>query len=154
MRVTECSSMLRAEDVYTALLRHDAALVRPGARGTSTYTVEGREFVADWEVRRNAVWRQGRVFLRCARCSLACTRLYIPLRDSRLACRRCWGLTYGSRTLNNYKASLSGRGAIARMFGTSQRDWALDGTDQQRAERRSKSRERWNARRAFLASES
>lgn len=142
--------MMRAEDVYTALLNHDASLVGPGAKGTSTYTVEGREFAASWEVRKNAVWRQGRVFLRCALCSLACTRLYIPLPDSRLACRRCWGLTYGSRTLNNYKASLWGRGAIARMFGTSQRDWAFEATDRRRAERRLSSRERWNIRRTYL----
>lgn len=150
VRVSECWSTLRAEVVYTALLQHDASTVRPGAKGTSTYTLEGREFIAAWEVRQNAVWRQGRVFLRCPRCELACTRLYIPLKDSWLACRRCWGLTYASRTLQNYKDSLWGRGLIARMFGTSQRDWAFDATDQRRAERRQHSENRWKVRRQHL----
>ena len=61
--------MLCAEDVYTALLQHDASLVSPGAKGTSRYTVQGREFNASWEVRQNAVWRRGRVFLRANHCS-------------------------------------------------------------------------------------
>ncbi len=147
VRVTECWTVLRAEDVYTALLQHDALLVGPGAKGTSRYTVQGREFIASWEVRQNAVWRRGRVFLRCDRCSLACTRLYMPLADSRLGCRRCWGLTYGSRTQQNYKNTLWGRGPIARMFGTSQRDWAYQTTDDRRRERRERSFQRWAERR-------
>jgi hypothetical protein len=81
-----------------------------------------RSLTANWEIRQNAVWQRGRVFLRCSRCRLLCTRLYMPLEESWLACRRCWGLTYASRTLQNYKDSLWGRGAIARMFGTSQRE--------------------------------
>ena len=148
-RVTECWSLVRAEDVYTALLQHDASRVRPGAKGTSTYTVEGREFNASWELRQNAVWRGGRAFLRCPRCGRRCTRLYLPLRDSSLACRRCWGLTYGSRTLQNYKDSLWGRGPIARMFGTSQRDWAVLATFEKRKERLERSRERWAQRRTL-----
>ena len=39
--------MVRAEDVYTALLRNDAAKVGPSARGTVTYKLEGREVSAD-----------------------------------------------------------------------------------------------------------
>ena len=74
--------MLKAEEVYAALLQHDASRVRPGARGMSTYTVEGREITASWEVRQNAVWRRGRVFLRCPKCDQRCTRLYLPLCDS------------------------------------------------------------------------
>ena len=136
--------------MYTALLQHDASLVRPAAKGTSTYTVQGRDFTACWEVRQNAVWRRGRVFLKCPRCERRCTRLYLPLATSWLACRRCWGLTYASRTLYNYKDSLWGRGSIARMFGTSQREWAYQWTDDRRQERRARSRERWNARKAYL----
>ena len=149
VRVTECWSILRAEDVYTGLLQDDAARVAPGARGTATYTVEGRQFIASWEVCQNAVWTRGRVFLRCPRCCLRCTRLYIPLEDSWLACRRCWGLTYNSRTLQNYKNSLWGRGAIARMFGTTQREWAFWATHEKRQEQRRKSRNRWSQRRAY-----
>jgi len=60
--------MIRAEDVYTALLRDDADNVRPGARRRVTCTFTGRDVTADWEIRPNAVWRQGRVFLKCPRC--------------------------------------------------------------------------------------
>jgi hypothetical protein len=67
-----------------------------------------------------------------------------------LACRRCWGLTYVSRTLYNYKDSLWGRGQIARMFGTSQRDWAYQWTADRMAKRRSASRDRWGDRRKLL----
>ena len=150
-RVTECWAVLRAEEVYTALLRDDASRVRPGATGTSTYTVEGREFNASWEVRQNAVWKRGRVFLQCPRCDTRCTRLYLPLCDSWLACRRCWGLTYASQTLQNYKDSPWGRGEFARMFGTSQRDWAFLTTYEKRTERLEASRERWGKRRRYLA---
>ena len=59
VRVTECWSILRAEDVYTGLLQDDAARVAPGARGIATFTAEGREFIASWEVRQNTVWPVG-----------------------------------------------------------------------------------------------
>ena len=34
---------MSAEDVYTALLADNASAVRPGAAGTATFTVQGRE---------------------------------------------------------------------------------------------------------------
>ena len=40
-RVTECSHVLRAEDLYTALLKNDAPRVCAGASGTATFEVEG-----------------------------------------------------------------------------------------------------------------
>jgi len=76
----------------------------------------------------------------------------MPLEESWLACRRCWGLTYASRTLQNYKDSLWGRGAIARMFGTSQREWALLATYEKRKQHRGTSRERWATRNKYLGS--
>jgi hypothetical protein len=152
VRTTECHSVLRAEDVYTALVKEDPPRVRPGARGSATYTAKGIGFSADWEVAQNAVWRLGRVFLRCSRCSARCTRLYLPIPGSWLACRLCWGLTYGSRTLRNYKESLWGRGPIAAMFGTTQREMALDRALSVRRERRTMSRGRWAERRQYLAS--
>ena len=54
-RVTECWSMVRAEDVYTALLRDDVTKMRPGARGSVTFTLEKRVVTSDWEIRQNAV---------------------------------------------------------------------------------------------------
>ena len=151
-RTTECCGVLRAEDVYTALLKDDARRVRPGAHGSAIYAINKREFTFRWEVRQNAVWRRGRVFLRCPRCSLRCTRLYIPLEDSWAACRHCWGLTYASRTLQNYKDSVWGRGRFATMFGISQRDWAYEMTDEKRRRQGERSKERWTARRLRLLS--
>jgi hypothetical protein len=75
-----------------------------------------------------------------------CTRLYLPLEDSSFGCRRCWGLTYASRTVMNYRDTIWGRGIFARMFGTTQREWSYSITDERRAERRAASLERWRQR--------
>lgn len=149
-RVEECWATVAAEVVYTYLLKDDASKLRPGAQGTATFELEGREFRSSWEVRQNAVWRRGRVFLRCPRCSHRSTRLYVPTADAWLACRTCWGLTYQSRTLLNYKDSLWGRGSLAQMFGTSQREWAFSMTNERRQRRRDRSLERWAERRRLL----
>lgn len=149
-RVNECWALVRAEDVYTNLLKSNGTDLRAGRAGTAVYAAERRTFSVSWEIRSNAVWRRGRVFLRCARCTRRCTRLYIPLSDSWVACRRCWGLSYPSRALQNYKDSLWGRGAIARMFGTTQRAWAYSTTDENRKDRLRRSRERWADRSKHL----
>ena len=110
--------------------------------------------------------------LRCPHSSLRCRRLYLPLNDSWLECRRGWGHTYSSRTLQNYKDSPSGRGMFARLlgqrspidnpfdpkcrgvfahlFGTTQRDWAFQRTYDDRIERQQQARERWSQRRRYL----
>lgn len=150
-RVTECYAVLRAEEVYTALLKDGSGPVRPEAGGELGWTLGGRQLSAKWTIRENAVWRCGRAFLICPRCALRATRLYVPTQDSWLACRRCWGLTYESRTLQNYKDSIWGRGAFAYMFGTTQRDWAQETTEERRQQRRQRSQERWNERREILA---
>lgn len=106
VRVTQCWGALTAETVYTRLLR-DSTGIRPGARGSLTWTLPGRSVSLDWELRANAVWRFGRAFLRCPRCQLLATRIYVPTADAWAACRRCWGLTYESRQLRNYRGSLS-----------------------------------------------
>lgn len=142
--------MIRAEDVYTALLKDDAPRVAPGAGGTFTCSIAGRELSAAWEVRPNSLWTRGRVFLRCPRCGLRRTRLYLPLETSWLACRTCWGLTYASRTLYNYKDSLWGSPRFAALFKTTQRDYAFHQTDQIRLERSERSRERCKLRRRYL----
>lgn len=111
--------------------------------------VEGQGLIADCEVRPNPVWRYGRVFLICPKCGLRCARLYAPTEEARLACRLCWGLTYASRSLLNYKDTLWGRGPLARMFNTSQRDMAYLTTSENRAERQKRSVERWAERRSL-----
>lgn len=152
VRVSECVTTLRAEDLYTALLADgDRLRVRPGARGTATYQIGERSLVANWNVRANAVWRCGRVFFECPRCAQPCTRLYLPLLHSWLACRTCWGLTYVSRALLNYKDSIWGRGPLAGLFGTSQRDWSVSTTSEARKKRREDSQTRWEQRRPTIA---
>jgi hypothetical protein len=154
IRVTECWAVVRAEDSYTGLLRDDATKVAPGVRGTVTWILgkgrKKRSASAALEIRPNKVWTRGRVFFECPRCRRRCTRLYLPLPDSYLACRRCWGLTYSSRTLQNYKNSLWGRRQFARLFGTTQREWAISTNDERRQQRLERSRERWARRRKYL----
>jgi hypothetical protein len=151
VRVAECWATIRAEEWYSALLKEDPAVVRPGAKGVSTCALaNGYQVTASWEVRANAVWRRGRLFLRCPSCGRRCTRLYVPKENAGLACRTCWGLTYDSRTRQNYKDSLYGHGQLATLLGTTQRDLAFETTAERRAERRAQSRERWARRRRYL----
>lgn len=145
--------LLRSESgSYTALLRDDVERVKPGARGEANVTVQKRKLTASWEIRPNKVWRNGRVFLICPRCERRCTRLYLPVVTSWLACRTCWGLTYASRTLQNYKDSPYGRGRFARLFPTTQRDWALMTTSEKRTKAMAASQTRWEARKALRES--
>ena len=147
-RVSECYATIRSETLYSALLLDkERSKAGPNARGSATFHIGDREVTVAWELRANAVWTHGRLFLKCPRCTGCCTRLYLPLSHSAIACRSCWGLTYNSRTLSNYKDSLWGRGSLARMFATSQRDWAYLTTDEARKARREASRERWRRRR-------
>jgi hypothetical protein len=151
VRTSECVLVIRAEDVYTALLRDAEAPLRPGAAGVvSCLAATGHGYEADWVIRQNAVWRHGRVFVVCPQCHRQRTRLYVPRHDSPLACRSCWGLTYASRTLQNYKNSLFGRGRLAQLLGTTQREWALMTTLEARKERARRAVERNHERRAIL----
>lgn len=152
VRTSECRLRVRGEDVYTTLIRKAARGERlgPGCCGTVTYKHAGRRIEARWEVRPNSIWRFGRVFFRCGRCSRLCSRLYLPLDNLELGCRRCWGLSYPSRTLHNYKDSLWGRGQLARILGTTQREWANMNTNDRRVERRDAAAARWRKRRRYL----
>ena len=156
--------MMRADPWRRWITREHAAVWNPGGRfGPRRVRVNecwhvlkaenlgGRKAETHWEIVQNAVWRRGRVFLRCPRCSGRCTRLYLPLETSWLACRKCWGLTYPSRALQNYKNTRWGGRQFAWMFGTTQRDWALMTTNDRRKERRRRSRDRWNERRHVRA---
>lgn len=149
VQVSLCLAVLRAEDAYTGLLRDDAARARPGARGSVEWTVRSRSgrsasLSADWELRANAVWRHGRLFFRCPRCTRPATRLYVPCEDTGAACRRCWGLTYESRQERNYKA---GRSFLGMALGSV----AHSLTDTARTLRAEASAERYAERREILA---
>ena len=97
VRVTECAQTIKSEEMYTLLLR-GGVRVRPGL--SVALSVELRAGVTQHflaTVVANRVWRRGRVFLVCPGCARRCARLYRPRREWRVACRRCWGLTYESR---------------------------------------------------------
>ncbi len=121
-RVTQCWAVMTAEAIYTALMRDDLAKMRPGARGSALWSPGGRSDEIQWELRANAVWRFGRLFLICPRCHRRATRIYVPIETSWPACRRCWGLTYESRQRENYKDSgrFSGLGLTLRSLAESQ----------------------------------
>lgn len=114
--MTQCLAVLRAEVLYTELLRADPGAVRAGRRGWLDWSMQGAErgatFRVEFEVRANAVWRFGRVFLRCPRCGRLACRVYLPNVNTGLACRRCWGLTYESRQQRNYRAGSRSRGVL------------------------------------------
>ena len=139
--------MVRAVDFYEALVRVRPEDLRVGRSARLDFELAGREFTIQVEVTRNHVWRFGRLMLRCFNCGHRCTRLYLPTEACDLRCRRCWGLTYASRTLRNYKDGLWGRGLLARLGGVTQRDWAYMETDAGRRLSREASRGRSAARR-------
>ena len=140
VRVTECVTVLKAEDSYTELIRLDPSKCRPGARGRAHFTMEGRTHAVEWIIRPNAIWRFGRVFLRCPQCDRQVTRVYLPTRASALACRICWGLSYSSRQ-NSYK--YSGWAAVLGPIGP----WETMHARERRAEAEA---ERAQERRALL----
>jgi len=112
--VSQCWAVLRAEDVYTGLLRDNAARAKAGEHGWLGWRLPNRKPLRiEWEFRPNAVWRFGRLFLTCPRCGQRATRIYVPRKDTDGACRRCWGLTYESRQRRTYRAgSLSRYGGL------------------------------------------
>src|SRR5262245_39477747 len=101
VRVSECHA-LTAEAVYTEALRAVEALPRPGERRQVMFSLLNQALVVDWELRPNAVWRFGRVFLFCSICKRRVTRLYVPRCLLQARCRVCWGLSYPSQQ-NSYR---------------------------------------------------
>jgi hypothetical protein len=116
--------VLTAEDLYTAMLTENAAasVLAPLERrfGRSM----DRQRSAQWEVRSNArpEPREGVLGVPAGR-----EAMHTPVRSS--------GLSYTSRGLLNYKASQWGRGMVAALFGTSQRDWPMETTLRSRESR-------------------
>jgi hypothetical protein len=145
-RVTQCAAVLRAEDVYTQLLRGSTDRLRPGCSSDLSWTAVGRRFDIVFELRANAVWRFCRVFLRCPRCCRLATRIYVPTADSWPGCRRCWGLTYESRQRRNYKDT--GRFSA---LGLTLRDEAETETWDERQRRADAAAARYAERRTILS---
>jgi hypothetical protein len=140
-RVTECVAIVLAEEVYTELIRGGSNLQGHAHASGSISLRGGRVHSFDFWLRPNAVWRNGRVFLRCPQCRGRSTRLYVPREDSWLACRRCWGLTYESRQQRNYKHRGPAWFPLLTMS-----DRAKMMTEEERERRRERSLERWSER--------
>jgi hypothetical protein len=135
LRVTQCWAILSAESLYTGLLRDDWSKARPGACGYFEWTLPGcRSLSINWELRANAVWRFGRLFLRCPRCERLATRIYVPAANLWPACRQCWGLTYESRQRRNYRGNSAY--SLAHWLTLSAREDRAAAAAQRYAERR------------------
>jgi hypothetical protein len=115
--------------------------------GKALFSSKGADvvLVVAFEVRANAVWRCGRLFLRCPCSGHRATRIYLPTANSWPACRCCCGLTYESRQHANYKD------AGPRWLGglSTHRDMAYCQTDGERERRREASVKRWAERKAL-----
>lgn len=142
VRVEQCAATLTAEGVYGHLVC-DRVPFRPWSRLTISWLPPscGAAWRIDVDVRPNAVWRRGRMFLGCPRCRRRVTRLYIPVAACEPRCRRCYGLNYESQSWS-YKAC----GALGLLFGPV----AYVTTDARREQRKRASRARYAARRRFL----
>ena len=142
VRVERCVT-LRAELVYGQMICEGAHFA-PGARATLSWKPHGG-IETSWEITvevlPNAVWRRGRLFLRCRHCDIRATRLYVPVEGLEPRCRRCWGLSYESQSWS-YKAS----GFLGGLFGPV----AYLTTSERRKERQRAARARYDIRREFL----
>jgi hypothetical protein len=134
--------MIVSSLIYTEALRANAAETRPGARGEAIFRQGEREFLVERHVRPNAVWRFGRLFLRCPRCDERVTRLYVPTADAWIACRRCWGLSYPSQ-----KQSYVSGGLLGAILGS----WGKSETGFARERRRVAAQKRYAERRTILS---
>ena len=133
VRTTECAGILAAEMLYHALVC-DSVPLRPGWSASLSCTVGAVEFSnIRAEVISNAVWRRGRLFLRCPACDRRATRLYVPIVNREHKCRRCWGLSYPSQEWS-YRST----GWWGAAFGSPYRI----NTDNKRDARRREARER------------
>ena len=137
-RVEQCAT-LAAELLYHRMIC-DGVKFAPGWRKRFTCTVGDVQFpnIAA-EVISNAVWRRGRLFLRCPACNRRATRLYVPIAGLQPRCRRCWGLNYTSQSWS-YKAT----GVFAALGPI-----AYSATYDRRQERRMASLARYAARRGI-----
>jgi hypothetical protein len=138
--VEECASILTAERVYTGLLA-DPETICVGRRGEVRYNVGDRTVTVQFEVRANAVWRFGRVFLTCSMCSGRATRIYLPSSTAPAGCRRCLGLSYDSR-----KADYRTTGPWGKYLGS----WAEASTILANERRSTASEARYAERRLIL----
>ncbi len=141
-RVEQCVAILGAEQVYGNLICGGQSF-GPGWRAGATWkphNASERSWEIKLEVIPNAVWRRGRLFLRCPRCDRRTTRLYVPIVNLEPRCRRCWGLNYESQSWS-YKAT-----GFLRFLGP----LAYATTSARREQRQVAAAKRYAARRGLL----
>lgn len=133
---------LAAEMVYEKPICEGRAF-GPGWRAGGTWKPH-KDSERSWEIKMevlaNAVWRRGRLFLRCPHCERRAARLYVPVVNLEPRCRRCWGLSYESQAWS-YKAT-----GYLRFLGSV----AYVTTSVRREQRQLSARERYAARRGRL----
>jgi hypothetical protein len=142
-RVEQCPAVLGAEFVYGQMIC-DGPQFCPGSRAAISWKPKdgsGRSWDIKAEVVANAVWRRGRLFLRCPHCGQRATRLYVPIAGLEPRCRRCWGLSYASQSWS-YKPA----GFLGRMLGPI----AYATTSERRNRRRIAALARYDKRRSAL----
>jgi hypothetical protein len=101
VRVEQCWAVVRTEDLYGRMLHSD--LKAGSSAGVEVHVaLQNSNLVSAWhltvELVPNRIWRIGRLFLLCPRCSRRATRLYVPLSGDEPKCRCCWGLNYESQS--------------------------------------------------------
>lgn len=107
VHVESCWMVLKAEEFYQYL--SDDPRVTAG----EAFVVDTDDGPFRVSIRRNAVWRRGRLFLVCPRCDQRAGRLYIPFKGWHARCRKCWGLNYQSQSHRSFWASA---GAFLRKY--------------------------------------
>jgi hypothetical protein len=142
-RVEQCAAVLAAELVYHRTIC-DGETFGPGCHAVLAWKPHG-DSGPSWKIKAevlpNAVWRRGRLFLRCPRYFQRATRLYVPVNGLQPRCRKCWGLGYQSQSWS-YKPV----GFLGQVLGPV----AYATTDARREERQEAARARYAARRPFL----
>lgn len=141
LRTSECRLVLRAEDAYGALIG-EGMNFGPGSQFKCSLRDRPGSLV-QLVVTRNPIWRFGRAFFVCPRCSRRATRLYAPTATRPFRCRACWGLSYLSQ-MRSYRST----GVLGALLGSPY----LLNTRDERLDRRLAARRRYDKRRRILQS--
>ena len=152
VRTNECQMRVRCEDLYVALLREQpkgnvsvqgaAERLPIGSRG------------ANWLSRgRHAPIRSGgsvECFLGALNASGSALGSICPALTQTSAVAGVGDCRMPPRRYKTTKSRLGAEGRLRRMFGTTQRDWAYETTNERRGERRAECEKRWNKRKRHL----
>jgi hypothetical protein len=102
-RVSQFWATVRSEDVHASVVRKEGVTIATDDQVSIVVRIARPDgsrtpWTLQVAVRRNPIWKGGRLFLLCPRCSKRAARLYVPLSGLEPRCRRCWGLNYESQS--------------------------------------------------------